>query len=229
MKNILKFELSANGVFSALPYLALWLLGVASGYTSDWLRQRRVMSTTAVRKLFNTLGNAVPAVALIAVGYVGCDWVAAVALLTVATGFSGFTQSSFQVNSLDLSPAFASIVYGFSNTFANVPGIVSPYSVGLITAGSNGQTIENWRIIFYFWRGAAFYDDCVWDFRLGWGAGMELFWSPRAGGNTVVNAKITTTIRNLHSSRIHRHCVILQWIIRNWSVPGVGRFFSSEI
>ena len=149
MKNILKFELSANDVFSALPYLALWLLGVASGYISDWLRQRRVMSTTAVRKLFNTLGNAVPAVALIAVGYVGCDWVAAVALLTVATGFSGFTQSSFQVNSLDLSPAFASIVYGFSNTFANVPGIVSPYSVGLITAGPNGQTIENWRIIFF--------------------------------------------------------------------------------
>ncbi|OQV24540.1 Sialin [Hypsibius exemplaris] len=149
MKNILRFELSANGLFSAMPYLALWIFGVASGYASDYLRHHNMMSTTNVRKLFNTIGNAVPAAALITVGYVGCDWVAAVALLTVATGFSGLTQSSFQVNSLDLSLAYASTIYSLSNTFANVPGIVSPYSVGLITAGPDGQSIFNWRIIFY--------------------------------------------------------------------------------
>ena len=90
-----------------------------------------------------------PTVALIAVGHVGCDSVAAVALLTIATGFSGCTQASYQVNSIDLSPAFASVLYGISNTIGNIPGIVSPYTVGLITAGPNGQTISNWRTIFY--------------------------------------------------------------------------------
>ncbi|OQV24940.1 Sialin [Hypsibius exemplaris] len=149
MRNILNFELSANGVFSALPHLALWIFSVSSGYASDYLRHHKYLSTTNCRKLFNTVGNLIPAVALITVGYVGCDWVAAVTLLTVSVGFSGLTQSSYQVNSLDLSLAFASTIFSFSNTIANVPGIISPYSVGLITAGPDGQSVLNWQIIFY--------------------------------------------------------------------------------
>ena len=53
------------------------------------------------------------------------------------------------MNSLDLSPVFASVIFGFSNTFANVPGIVSPYTVGAITSGKDGHTVSNWMIIFY--------------------------------------------------------------------------------
>lgn len=135
MKHILHFNLFSNGVFSALPYLAMWFVGVFSGYSSDMLRRRKVLSTTNVRKLFNTIANVVPTVALIAVGFVGCDPVAAVALLTIGTGFSGCTAASYQVNSIDLSPTFASVIYGISNTAANLPGVFSPYTVGLITAG----------------------------------------------------------------------------------------------
>lgn len=69
MKNILGFNLSENGLFSALPYLALWMMGVASGYVSDSIRKRHLMTTTNVRKMFNTLGNVIPAAALVAVHY----------------------------------------------------------------------------------------------------------------------------------------------------------------
>jgi hypothetical protein len=33
----------------------------------------------------------------------------------------------------DMAPAYAGIVYGISNTFATIPGIVSPYVVGTLT------------------------------------------------------------------------------------------------
>ncbi|XP_055339452.1 sialin-like isoform X2 [Paramacrobiotus metropolitanus] len=149
MKNILHFNLSANGLFSALPYVALWLVSISSGYCADLLRENHYMSTTNVRKLFNTIGNLIPAVALVAVGYVGCDSLTVVVLLTLSTGMSGCTQCSYQVNSIDLSPIFASMIFGISNTLANVPGIISPYTVGLITSGEDGHTISNWRLIFY--------------------------------------------------------------------------------
>jgi hypothetical protein len=33
----------------------------------------------------------------------------------------------------DIAPAYAGIVFGISNTFATIPGIVSPYVVGALT------------------------------------------------------------------------------------------------
>ncbi len=33
----------------------------------------------------------------------------------------------------DMAPAYSGIVFGISNTFATIPGIVSPYVVGALT------------------------------------------------------------------------------------------------
>jgi hypothetical protein len=33
----------------------------------------------------------------------------------------------------DIAPAYAGIIFGISNTFATIPGIVSPYVVGALT------------------------------------------------------------------------------------------------
>ena len=33
----------------------------------------------------------------------------------------------------DIAPAYAGIVFGISNTFATIPGIISPYIVGALT------------------------------------------------------------------------------------------------
>ncbi len=33
----------------------------------------------------------------------------------------------------DIAPAYAGIVFGISNTFATLPGIISPYIVGALT------------------------------------------------------------------------------------------------
>ncbi|CAF4297839.1 unnamed protein product, partial [Rotaria magnacalcarata] len=40
----------------------------------------------------------------------------------------GFTQVPN-----DIAPAYAGIIFGISNTFATIPGIISPYVVGALT------------------------------------------------------------------------------------------------
>ena len=37
----------------------------------------------------------------------------------------------------DIAPAYAGIVFGISNTFATLPGIISPYIFGALTAKVN--------------------------------------------------------------------------------------------
>ncbi|GAV05726.1 hypothetical protein RvY_15809-2 [Ramazzottius varieornatus] len=149
---ILHFSLKENGFLSALPYLAMAVFMPICGYFADSLRSFRVLSTTGVRKVFHVTGQLLPAVCLVSVGYVGCNSSLAVALLVLAVASSAFAQSGYQVNHVDISPNFAGILMGISNTLATVPGIVGPYVVGLITSSSLGQ-LEQWRLVFFISAG----------------------------------------------------------------------------
>jgi len=47
---------------------------------------------------------------------------------------SGFgVGGGFLLVANDMAPAYAGIVFGISNTFATIPGFVSPYIVGILT------------------------------------------------------------------------------------------------
>ena len=74
---------------------------------------------------------AVQAVFMVAAGYVMTK-AAAITCLTVAVGIGGFAWSGFSVNHLDVAPQFASILMGLSNTFATLPGILSPVLTGAV-------------------------------------------------------------------------------------------------
>jgi len=79
-------------------------------------------------------GTLVPGALLIATGYMPCDSpYSAVAVLSLAIGFSGFQYPGCMVNHVDIAPPFAGILFGISNTAATVPGVISPYTVGLLT------------------------------------------------------------------------------------------------
>ena len=53
------------------------------------------------------IGFLLPAVFLVAAGYLGCDTVLAVVMITLAVGFAGIALSGYQVNHLDIAPSFA--------------------------------------------------------------------------------------------------------------------------
>ncbi|KAK3763715.1 hypothetical protein RRG08_006022, partial [Elysia crispata] len=88
-----------------------------------------------------------PAGMVLLVGYVGCDHAAAVATLTLYMGFRGLVNGGFTVNHLDIAPKFSGILMAITNTFATIPGFVSPLLVGALT--KQNQTRDQWQIVFY--------------------------------------------------------------------------------
>ena len=54
------------------------------------------------------------------------------------------------VNHLDIAPQHASVLMGIGNTFATIPGIVSPMLTGYLVVE---QTSEEWKTVFFISAG----------------------------------------------------------------------------
>uniref|UniRef100_A0A4W3HER2 Sialin n=1 Tax=Callorhinchus milii TaxID=7868 RepID=A0A4W3HER2_CALMI len=150
LSEILRFNIKENSFLSALPYLGGWLAILFGGQLADFLRKRKICSTLAVRKIFTLLGTLMPATFLIAAGYVGCNYKAAIALLALSTTFASFNSSGFAVNHLDIAPQYAGFLMGVTNTFGTIPGILGPTVTGLLTTEG---TLHGWQMVFFISAG----------------------------------------------------------------------------
>ncbi|XP_046329728.2 sialin-like [Haliotis rufescens] len=161
MNEVLKFDIAANGLYSALPYIVFWVIINLAGWLADFVRRRSIFTTTNTRKIFDSFGKVIPAVMLVGLGYVDCSQPAlAITLLVLGVSLTGFQFSGFIVNHVDIAPAYAGILFGISNSIAAVTGFISPVVVGVIT--SESQTRAEWQVVFYiaaamYGFGAIFY------------------------------------------------------------------------
>jgi len=90
-----------------------------------------ILSTRNVRRIFCCASFTTQACLMILVAFV-IDKFYSVLILTFAVGAGAFSLSGYAVNHLDIAPAYASIIWGISNTLGSVPGIVSPLLTGYI-------------------------------------------------------------------------------------------------
>ncbi|CAH1784347.1 unnamed protein product [Owenia fusiformis] len=148
MKEVLKFDITSNGLYSCLPYLGMWAVINLAGLASDIVRRRGLLSTAWSRKVFDgIIGKMVPALFLIGLGFMNCtQQVAAVVLLTLGVSISGCQFSGFVVNHVDIAPRYAGILIGISNSIAACTGFIAPYVIGVIT---KDQTQGQWQIVFF--------------------------------------------------------------------------------
>jgi len=150
MKEVLKFDIKSNGLFSAIPFIFFWAFINVGGFVADYLRIRG-WKTKIVRKLMLSLGTILPAILLTCTGYVTChNPYVAVAVLSLAVGFSGFQYPGVMVNHVDIAPPFAGVLFGISNTVATLSGVFAPYVVGRLTINSSQA---EWRNVFYIASG----------------------------------------------------------------------------
>lgn len=151
-KHIMRFNLKAIGILSGTAYFAMWVVVVSSGQLADFLRSRKIMTTTNVRKLFFAVGFLVPAICLVATGFVDCTkYYLAVFLIILGVGAIGMAWSAWNVNHLDLAPPYAGTLLGITNTLGTIPGFVGTEVVSAFTSGN--QTMEAWRNVFYITAG----------------------------------------------------------------------------
>ncbi|ODM91702.1 Sialin, partial [Orchesella cincta] len=143
MKDMFDMQLSQAGLISALPYMFMALVVQFAGFLADYFRAT-YMSTTLVRKLFTCGAFLSQTIFMLGAAYVSTPgW--AIACITLSVGLGGFAWAGFSVNHLDIGPRYAGILMGISNTFATIPGMVSPTLAGKML--QNG-TIDEWREVF---------------------------------------------------------------------------------
>ncbi|XP_066541454.1 vesicular glutamate transporter 3 isoform X3 [Hoplias malabaricus] len=132
------------GILSAVPHMVMTIVVPIGGQLADFLRSRKILSTTTVRKIMNCGGFGMEATLLLVVGFSHTRGVA-ISFLVLAVGFSGFAISGFNVNHLDIAPRYASILMGISNGVGTLSGMVCPLIVGALT---KHKTRLEWQNVF---------------------------------------------------------------------------------
>lgn len=153
LNNVHGFDLSKSGAISSLPYICMFCIIIAQGRLSDYLLRKNIWSRTAVRRVFNTIGLVVPAIALGFISVLDCDTDGVVAMICICCGLSGFVYSGYNTpNHADLSPKFAGSLFGVTNMMGTIPGFLSPQVVGIMT-GDTDNLVSSWSAIWYMSMG----------------------------------------------------------------------------
>lgn len=76
----------------------------------------------------------------------GCQAQVSVTLFALAAGLNTLTVAGCKTGMLDIGPDFAGIIFGVSNTVANIPGFIVPSIVGAIL--TDYSDTNQWYYVF---------------------------------------------------------------------------------
>ncbi|XP_017868714.1 PREDICTED: putative inorganic phosphate cotransporter isoform X1 [Drosophila arizonae] len=160
MNGVLQMDIKDNAFFSALPFLAMWIMSYVYLIFADILLSGKCLSLTAIRKTFNSIAFWLPAATLIGIGFLDVDQKNfAIVLMTLSVGFNSGATIGSSLNSIDLSPNHASILMGIVNTAANVVPIVTPLVVGQVVSDNTDRS--QWQIVFIISSVIFFVGNCI--------------------------------------------------------------------
>ncbi|XP_074588359.1 putative anion transporter 7 [Curcuma longa] len=148
----LQLSLQDMGSSKMIPYFNMFIFSNIGGILADHLITRRFLSVTKTRKLLNTIGFVVAALALMAIPlFRNPSWT--VLCSSVSLGFLALGRAGFAVNHMDVAPRYAGIVMGVSNTAGTLAGIVGVGLTGRIleaakSADMDLTSIECWKNVF---------------------------------------------------------------------------------
>jgi ACS family sodium-dependent inorganic phosphate cotransporter len=127
-RDVQHLTITNAGLFSAAPWLSNFAATHVTASVADRLIARGV-GVTFVRKLVQCVGLVGAAGFLLALRDVGSPSVA-LTLLCAATASLGMCVCGFPPAMMDIAPRHGALIYGVSNTFATIPGIVGVAATG---------------------------------------------------------------------------------------------------
>jgi ACS family sodium-dependent inorganic phosphate cotransporter len=136
-ESALGMDLAASSALSLLPYVAMVAMTPVVGPVADALVARG-LSVTAVRKLAQGVAFLGPACCMLtlaaltpAAGAPPPPVALVVALMSAAFALSGWSRAGLYCNHQDLSPRYASLLLGISNTAGALPGVLGVWAAGV--------------------------------------------------------------------------------------------------
>ncbi|XP_071516727.1 sialin-like isoform X2 [Panulirus ornatus] len=148
LKNLQHFDLNSNGLLSALPYMVTGVVAILWAMLMDHLTVTHTLTITSVRKISEAVAMYGPAVCMVGMCFVGCNWVMSVVVLCLLVGLNGVITSGHHCSNQDLAPNLAGTMLGITNTSASFMGVLAPTLTAFIIQGN--QTLEAWRTVFIF-------------------------------------------------------------------------------
>jgi ACS family sodium-dependent inorganic phosphate cotransporter len=121
-KSTFGVSLTNAGLLSAAPWLCTFVTANISGVAADRMLAAG-RSAGFTRKLLQTLGTGGSACFLLLLPHVTSAGTGVV-VMCCASGMLGLCQAGFAANGFDIAPRYADVIWGMSNTFGTIPGIV---------------------------------------------------------------------------------------------------------
>ena len=163
LSNVLRYNLSFNGILSSACYLiqtlgtqSVWsnclmnydLVSVCllGSWMTDIIISKNLMRTLTIRKLNTFIGLWVSGACAVLAVASGCRAELAVSLFALAAGLNVLTVPGCKTGALDIAPDHAGIVFGLSNTVANIPGFAGPAIVGALL--TDYSSTSQWYYVF---------------------------------------------------------------------------------
>lgn len=153
LNGVLNMDIKSNGLYSALPFVAMWAMSYIYLSLADILQRKKVLSLTGLRRTFNSIAFWLPAVGLIGIGFVdGESKTLALALLTANVALNSGNIIGSALNTIDLSPNHAGFLMSIVNTAANFTPLISPLVVGVVVTDVVSLEIKYIEMfkLFYF-------------------------------------------------------------------------------
>ncbi|KAJ1531988.1 hypothetical protein ONE63_000624 [Megalurothrips usitatus] len=154
LNKALDYPIQENGLLSALPYVVKYFVSFAFAWLSDYLNNNQYISLSLNRKIANSVGLWGPAIVLVVLGFFQNDGKTCVILLTLAVALNGATYVGYNINHLDLSPNYASTLFGITNATANIMSFIAPLVVGAVV--TDERDAKQWQTAFLIAAGVSF-------------------------------------------------------------------------
>jgi len=150
----LGFNLYVTTFIAVTPYISSAILGMIGGRVCD----RMIVSgykLVYVRKGVFAIGMTLYTVTFVLMALMkplGITPVVAAVILAVGTSGGGLQVPGHNANIYDIAPNHPSVVVGFANTAATIPGIIGVYSTGILLESASGGWPVVWLVTagFYF-------------------------------------------------------------------------------
>lgn len=147
LHGVLRMDLKSNSLFSALPYLVMFVMTYVYLVAADIMMKKFGMTLTTLRRTINSISMWIPAGLLVGVGFLGeSQKTLALTLMTVTVGINGGDTIGAALNAIDLSPNHAATLIGIINTAMSAVYLVTPLVVGVIVG--DGTDRSEWQIVF---------------------------------------------------------------------------------
>lgn len=147
----LNLKLTEAAGVSVFPPLAAIFVSTIAAQLADNLISKGV-ETTVVRKICQTIAFLSPATSMIISSVdLGLPHWEIVAFLTGGLALSSFALSGLYCTHQDISPEYASILLGITNTFGAVPGIVGVVLTGCLLDSTHSWTVSLFAPSIFFY------------------------------------------------------------------------------